>query len=154
MGVTSCFVRKLLLIIYLYTSFYFLVAEGTTLRSETRLKVCICTREWYLFFLMLLLFLVTQMNGFCQNMPNSCLFQWRLIQLLFKNYSSYGNFIPCFPNTNEDGMRVLSSLSRVEKQFPAVNTAQTTEQKNLYVEWIFSISSVTGPRLEETSLRG
>lgn len=50
-------------------------------------------------------------------------------------------------------MRILSSLSSVEK-FSAGNTAQKTEQKNLHMEWIFSISSVTGPRLEETNLRG
>lgn len=39
--------------IYLYTSFYFPVAKGTTLGSETRLEVCICTTEWCLFFFFL-----------------------------------------------------------------------------------------------------
>lgn len=113
LGITSCFVRKLL--IYLCTSFYFLVAEGTALRSKTRLKVCICTREcWFgafgslgFFWFGLLFFslLGIQVSGFCQKMPNSCLFLWRI-----KNYSSYGSFIPCFPKTDEDGMRILSSL--------------------------------------------
>lgn len=46
-------VSSIYLFIYLYTSFYFPVAKGTTLGSETRLEVCICTREWCLFFFFL-----------------------------------------------------------------------------------------------------
>lgn len=38
LGITSCLLRKLHLIIYLYTSFYFPVATGTTLGVKQDLK--------------------------------------------------------------------------------------------------------------------
>lgn len=75
------------------------------------LGVFLCFGFFFIFFL-LFSPLVIQVSGFYQNMPNSCVFLWR-----FKNYSSYGSFIPCFPKMTEDGMRILSSLIGLRSNF-------------------------------------
>lgn len=53
--ITSCLLRKLHLIIYLYTSFYFPFAQGTTLGVEQDLKYVFAPGNgvFFLFFLFL-----------------------------------------------------------------------------------------------------
>lgn len=140
---TSFLLRKLHLIIYLCTSFYFLVAKGTTLGSETRLRVCICTRQWCLFssFFVFAFYLV---SGFCQNMPNSCLIQWRWIQLLLKHYSMFSKHTwgSCLPWA---GLR-SSSLQEIQHK--------QLSRRIFMLSRVCSISLVAGPRLEATGLWG
>lgn len=68
---------------YLFISFfYFPVAKGTTLGSETRLEVCICTREWRLFSFFPFFFFVVVVSCYLGEWLLSehaqfGLFQWR-----------------------------------------------------------------------------
>lgn len=110
LGITSCLLRKLHLIIYLYPPFYFPVAKGTTLGSETRLEVCVCTREWYLFSLFLF-FLFTIVVSFY-------LGEWLLsehAQFVSVPVEMNSTAINTLFHVFQTWMRILTSLGRLEQ---------------------------------------
>lgn len=121
LGITRCLLRKLHLVIYIYTSFYFPVDKGTTLGSETRLEVCICTRECsFFFFCSFLLFGEWLLSEHAQFVSAPVEMNSAAIKTLFRVFQTH--------------VRILFSLGRLERYVPAGNTAQTAEQKNFYVE--------------------
>lgn len=113
-----------LLIFYSYATFCFSGTERKTLKRQTGLKVCICTSKRCLtsFCFLLLTWVV---------FVRTCLidvFQWSLSQLQFSTYAYGRTFIPCPPNMNGKGMRILFFLIRDEKYFLARKAAQITEE--------------------------